>query len=161
MSVPNQHPQLQNHTPVPRETLPPGRLYDPARPTIPRIIPPSKNTLDFINNFEARTPVVADLVKLVRYIYANTSRCKKFITTFIALNISQFDDGELGEVRRMFDYGGDIAVDIWEKARRNVGALDRKLKESEEKITELKREVRVSKKEKKRLGVASHRDEED
>ncbi len=33
-----------------------------------------QNTLDFINNFEALTPVVNDLVKLVRYIYANTSR---------------------------------------------------------------------------------------
>lgn len=119
-----------------------------------------QNTLDFINNFTARTPVVADLVKVVKYIYANTSRphigeepLQKLVTTFIALNIGAFDDGEMGEVRGLFDQGGDIAVDVWEKARRNVGELDRKLRESEEKVGELKREVKARKK-KKRPGEA-------
>ncbi|KAK4694953.1 hypothetical protein P7C71_g2709, partial [Lecanoromycetidae sp. Uapishka_2] len=117
-----------------------------------------QSTLDFIDHFTARTPVVTDLVKVVKYIYANTSRpasgeepLQKLISTFIALNIGEFDDGRLGDVRAVFDQGGDFAVDVWEKARRNIGALDQKLVGLEDEVGELRREVKVLRKKKRSL----------
>lgn len=64
------------------------------------------------------TPVIADLVVLVEYIYANTVKPREYeeplrelVTTYIALNFDLFRDEE-GAVKRLVDQGGAIAVDV-------------------------------------------------
>ena len=64
------------------------------------------------------TPVIADLVILVEYVYANTVKPREYeeplrelVTTYIALNFDLFRDEE-GAVKRLMDQGGAIAVDV-------------------------------------------------
>ena len=75
------------------------------------------------------TPVIGNIVALVRYVYANTTRLESedeplrgLISTFIALHYDQFDD-EGGEVSELVKQGGDFVVDLHDKVRRNVIAL--------------------------------------
>ena len=60
-----------------------------------------QSTLQFLDGFTAKTPVVGNLVTLVEYFYDNTGRpaigqepLRKLISSFIAHNFNNFDDGD-------------------------------------------------------------------
>ena len=100
----------------------------------------------------ANTPVIGNILTLVRYVYGNTiglesekEPLRNLISTFIALHYDQFDD-EGGEVVRFMEQGGDFQADLHDKLRRNemalkaeVQALKKKLREAHKEITELQK----------------------
>ncbi|KAK3167823.1 hypothetical protein OEA41_004269 [Lepraria neglecta] len=92
------------------------------------------------------TPVIADLVILVDYVYANTVKPREYeeplrelVTTYIALNFDLFRD-EGGAVKRLMDQGGTIVVDVWEKVVRNMGAWRQENEELKRKASKLEAE---------------------
>lgn len=84
----------------------------------------------------ANTPVVGNIITLVRYVYANTTKSeteeeplRKLITNFIALIYDQFED-QGGEILRFIEQGGDCLVDVYDKVRRNEITLKNELFET-------------------------------
>ena len=100
----------------------------------------------------ANTPVIGNIITLIRYVYANTTRLenedeplRELISTFIALYYDQFDD-EGGEVLEFMAHGGDFQGDVHDKVRRNeialkkeVALLKKKLKEANNIIKDLQK----------------------
>lgn len=71
------------------------------------------------------TPVIGNIITLIQYVYANTTRLesedeplRELISTFIALHYDQFDD-EGGEVLEFMAQGGEFQGDVHDKVRRN------------------------------------------
>lgn len=100
----------------------------------------------------ANTPVIGNIITLIQYVYANTTRLesedeplRELISTFVALHYDQFDD-EGGEVLEFMAQGGDFQGDVHDKVRRNEIALKKenallkkKLKEVNNAIKELQK----------------------
>lgn len=89
-----------------------------------------KAILEFIEPLVARSPAINNLVAVVRYVYANTSRpqygeepLQKLLSMFIATNANGFKDDGGGEVSRLMYEGGDFAMDVWSKASTHMGLL--------------------------------------
>lgn len=64
-----------------------------------------QSTLQFLDGFTAKMPVVGNLVTLVEYFYDKTGRpatgqepLRKLMTSFIAHSFNNFDDGDGGAV---------------------------------------------------------------
>ena len=75
----------------------------------------------------AKSPMVGNLVTLIRYVYANTIRpntgeepLQLLLTTLIAMNLGSFHDGEEGQVRRLMNEEGDFETDVWERVSKIV-----------------------------------------
>lgn len=96
----------------------------------------------------ANTPVVGNIITLVRYVYANTTKSeseeepfRKLIINFIALNYDQFED-QGGEVLRFIEQGGDCLVDVYDKVRRNEITLKNELFEAKQELRNARVELR-------------------
>ena len=82
----------------------------------------------------ANLPVIGNLVTLIQYVYANTTRLeskeeplRELVSTFIVSNYDQFsDDG--GLVQTFMEQGGDFHGDVHDKMRRHQIALKEELK---------------------------------
>lgn len=90
-------------------------------------------------------PVISNLVTLIEYIRATTTRpgvgeepLQELITTFIALNFSQFNDVD-GEIQRLMDQNREFAEDVLDKVRTNMADMQNK----NEKLIALARLQRV------------------
>ena len=80
--------------------------------------------------------VISNVVTLIDYVHATTTRpdvgeesLQELITTFIALNFSQFNDGG-GKVQRLMNQNRDFAEDVVDKVRRNMADIENKLEQS-------------------------------
>ena len=81
-------------------------------------------------------PVITNLIDLIEYVHVFTTRpdvgeepLQELITTFIALNFSQFNDGG-GKVQRLMNQYRDFAEDVLDKVRRNMTDIQNKLEMS-------------------------------
>jgi len=87
-----------------------------------------KTILMFIDPLHSRSPAISNIVALVRYVYAHTTRpqnggepLQRLLTTFIVINASGFRDDGGGEISQLMNEGGDFAVDLWCKASLHLG----------------------------------------
>ena len=94
----------------------------------------------------ANLPIIANLVTLIQYVYANTIELESkeeplrdLISTFIVLNYDQFtDDGDL--VQTFMKQGGDFHGDVHDKMRRHQIALKNELKALKKELYEVENE---------------------
>ncbi|KAL2046181.1 hypothetical protein N7G274_001628 [Stereocaulon virgatum] len=100
--------------------------------------------LIWMGSFTPNTQIISDIVALAEYVYANTVKpcdheepLRELISTYIAMDFDLFHD-EGGLVERLIDQGGAIAVDVWEKARTNIGVLRKENEELKRKMSETK-----------------------
>ena len=89
------------------------------------------NLLSTMSPIEMDKPVMSNLVNLIEYIQATTTRpddgeepLHRLITTFIAYNFSQFDDDD-GEVQRLMNQNRDFAKDVLVKVRNIMEDMQR------------------------------------
>ena len=90
----------------------------------------------------------------MKYIYDNTSRpatgqepLRKLITSFIAHDFNNFDDGDGGAVQRLLDAETNFSGDIIPMVRINMTALGKKLKDLEDNAARLEESLREAQKE--------------
>lgn len=96
----------------------------------------------------ANTPVIGNLITLIRYVYANVTRLESekeplqdLISTFIALHYDHFDD-KGGEVLQFMKQGGDFQRDLHEKVRRNEIALKEEVLSLKEQLRDARNSIR-------------------
>ena len=96
-------------------------------------------------------PSIGDLPKVISFVYANTVKpgegeeeepLRRLISTFIALNFSDFDIGGANEVRHFLSGEEDFVVDIWGKIRTNTAIVNGRLKQCEEELAAKKMRLR-------------------
>ena len=84
----------------------------------------------------ANEPVIGDIIKLIRYVYANTTKLesveeplRELVSTFVAFNYDQFyDKGRV--VRKFMEEGGEFHGDVYEKVARLQLALKEELRDT-------------------------------
>ena len=122
-----------------------AQAFDRLKAVLMVISPPTYTFYSAFRNSRlpiANLPVIGNLVTLIQYVYANTTRLeskeeplRELISTFIVLNYDQFCDvGDL--VQTLMEQGGDFQGDVHDKMRRHQIASKKELKALQTQLSE-------------------------